>query len=168
VQHLGDRYAAFLADVRHLLRAAVRASGGREVEVRADELFAVFIRAVAALDAALAIQRNVRARAWPDGLRLRVRVGLHTGRPTLTDTGYVGLVVHTAARIGFAGHGGQILVSRPTREAVEGAQPVGVGFRDLGLHELHGLPAPELLFQVEASDLPADFPPLRTVSQQVT
>ncbi|HEV2012672.1 MAG TPA: adenylate/guanylate cyclase domain-containing protein [Candidatus Dormibacteraeota bacterium] len=164
VRHLGDRYDMFLADVRRMLRAAIRASGGREVETRADEMFAVFEQAPAALDAALAIQRKVRARPWLDDLQVRVRVGLHTGRPAVTDTGYIGLAVHTAARICFAGHGGQILLSRATRDAVEGAQPAGVTFGDLGLHQLHGLPAPEALFQVEAADLPANFPPPRTLA----
>ncbi len=164
VRNLGDRYAAFLADVRRLLRTAIRASGGREVEARADELFAVFKQAPAALEAALAIQRKVRARAWPDALQVRVRVGLHTGRPTLTKTGYVGLVVNTAARICFAGHGGQIVLSRAAREAVEGSQPIGVGFGTLGVHQLQGLLVPEALFQVEAAGLPTDFPPPRTLT----
>jgi class 3 adenylate cyclase len=162
VRRLGDRYAGFLADVRRLLRGAIRASSGREVDVRADELFAVFAQAHAALEAALAIQRAVRARAWPDGHDVRVRVGLHTGRPSLTDAGYVGLAVHTAARICYAGHGGQILLSRATLTAVMGSEPVGTGFGDLGLHRLAGLPRPVSLFQVEAADLPTNFPPPRT------
>ena len=164
VRRLGDGYDSFLADVRRLLRAAIRASGGREVETRADEMFAVFEQAPAGLEAALAIQRKIRARAWPDGLQVRVRIGLHAGRPTLTDTGYVGLAIHTASRICFASHGGQILLSRALREAVAGSEPVGVGFRDLGLHQLRGLPAPEALFQVEAADLPTNFPPPRTLA----
>jgi len=163
VQHLGDRYDAFLSDARHLLRAAIRASGGREVETRADEMFAVFEQAPAGLEAALAIQRTVRGRPWPDGLQVRIRIGLHTGRPTLTDVGYMGLAVHTAARLCFASHGGQILLSGAVREAVAGNEPVGVRFRDLGLHQLHGLPAPESLFQLEAADLPTDFPSPRTL-----
>src|SRR6266566_3765382 len=93
VRQLGDRYSALLADIRK--------SGGREVDVRADELFAVFKQAAPALDAALLIQRNVLATAWPDALLVRVRVGLHTGRPTLTDAGYVGIAVNTAARVCF-------------------------------------------------------------------
>jgi class 3 adenylate cyclase len=162
VRRLGDRYAVVLADVRRLLRAAIRSSGGREVEARADELFAVFVQAPAALDAALAIQRTVRARAWPDDLQVRIRLGLHTGRPTLTDTGYMGLAVHTAARVCFAGHGDQVVLSRAAREAVKDSLPAGIGFRDLGLHQLQGLPALTALFQVEAADLPTDFPPPRT------
>jgi class 3 adenylate cyclase len=162
VRRLGDGYDRFLADVRRLLRATIGAAGGREVETRADEMFAVFERAASGLTAAVDIQRRVRARTWPDGLDIRIRIGLHTGRPTLTDTGYVGLAVHTASRICFASHGGQILLSGAVREAVAGAEPIGIGFGDLGQHQFHGLPAPESLFQVEAADLPAQFPPPRT------
>jgi class 3 adenylate cyclase len=162
IRDLGDGYGDLLADVRGLLGAAIKASGGREVDVRADELFAVFKQARAALDAALAIQRNVLAKAWPGKAMVRVRIGLHTGRPTLTDSGYVGLAVNTAARICFAGHGGQIVLSRAARDALDGSQAVGIAFRDLGLHRLQGLAGPEALFQAEVSDLPTDFPPPRT------
>ncbi len=162
VRQLGDRYSALLADVRKLLRGAIRKSGGREVDVRADELFAVFKQAAPALDAALLIQRNVLATAWPDALLVRVRVGLHTGRPTLTDAGYVGIAVNTAARVCFAAHGGQIVLSRAAHDAVDGSQGAGISFRDLGQHQLQGLPALEALFQAVATGLPSDFPPPRT------
>jgi class 3 adenylate cyclase len=161
VRTLGERYGALLTDVRRILRAAIRASGGREVDVRADELFAVFEQTRPAIEAALVIQRKVSARAWPEDAPVLIRVGLHAGRPDLTDTGYVGLPVHTAARICFAAHGGQIVVSRAVREAMDGAAAFEATFRDLGLHQLHGLPAPEALFQVVVADLPADFPPPR-------
>jgi class 3 adenylate cyclase len=161
VRRLGDGYGRLLADVRRLQRSAIRAAGGREVETRGDEMFAAFEQARAGLDAALAIQRQVRARAWPDGLTVRIHIGLHTGRPTLTDTGYMGLAVHTAARICFASHGGQILLSRAARNAVARSRPAGIGFRELGRYQLRGLPEPEALFQVEAPDLPTSFPPPR-------
>jgi class 3 adenylate cyclase len=161
VRQLGDRYAGVLADVRGLLRAAIRRSGGREVDARADEMFAVFKDAPSALEAAIAIQRQVLVRAWPENAGVRVRVGLHTGRPTLTDTGYVGLAVHTAARVCFAAHGGQIVLSRAARDAVQGSEHDAVLFRDLGPHVLQGLPRPEELFQAMAADLPIDFPPPR-------
>jgi len=164
VRRLGERYERFLAEVRRLLRAAIAAAGGREVEVRADEMFAVFEQAAAGVEAAVAIQRNTLARSWPDRLPVRIRIGLHAGRPTLTDTGYLGLAVHTAARICFASHGGQILLSRAVVEAVAGARPAGIRFKDLGQHQFHGLPAPEAIFQVEADDLPASFPPPRTLA----
>jgi class 3 adenylate cyclase len=161
VSALGDRYGALLTDVRRILRAAIRASGGREVDVRADELFAVFVQTRPAIEAALVIQRKMRARTWPDDAPVLIRVGLHSGRPDLTDTGYVGLPVHTASRICFAAHGGQIVVSRAVREAMQGAEAFEATFRDLGMHQLHGLPGPEALFQVVVADLPTDFPPPR-------
>jgi class 3 adenylate cyclase len=161
LRRLGDAYARLLTDVRSLLRLAIGEAGGVEVDVRADELFAVFPRPLDALTAALAIQRRVRDGAWPEGLELRVRVGLHTGTPTLTETGYVGLAVHAAARICFAAHGRQIVLSRTAREALGSSSPE-IAFRELGHHLLAGIPEPELLFQVEVADLPHDFPPPRT------
>jgi class 3 adenylate cyclase len=159
---LDDRYGPLLADVRRLVRAEVRRAGGREVDARADELFAVFEPAPAALAAALAIQRAMRASAWPDGVDVRVRIGVHRGRPTLTDTGYVGLSVHTTARICSAAHGGQIVVSSAVRSAVLTSLADGVGLRSLGAWRFQGLREAEDLYQVEAADLAADFPPLRS------
>src|SRR5437868_13612496 len=95
LRKLGDRYGALLNDVRSILRAAVSRASGREIDARADEFFAVFERAPAALDAAVAIQRELDGRAARDGLEVRVRVGIHSGRPTLTEAGYIGLAVHT-------------------------------------------------------------------------
>src|SRR4030095_13667024 len=88
---LEDRYANLLDGVRRLLRRAVQRSGGKEVDIRADELFAVFKRPSGALAAALEIQRRAGSRSWPGGAKVRLRIGIHTGRPTLTDGGYVGL-----------------------------------------------------------------------------
>ena len=164
VRALGNRYPPLLADVRRLLRAAIRASGGREVDARADEMFAVFESAAAALQAALAIQRKTLAREWPGDSSVKIRVGLHTGRATLTDAGYVGLVVNAASRICYAGHGGQIVLSVEARDAIQAAEPAGVGFKDLGSHQFQGLPAPITLYQVEVADLPAAFPPPRGVA----
>src|ERR1044071_1150806 len=136
---LGDGYAAVLADVRRLVRAAVRSAGGRVVDARGDDVFAVFERATAALDAALAIQRAMRAGAWPGGIDVRLRVGMHRGRPALTDTGYVGLAVNAAARICSAAHGGQIVVSSAVRAAVLESLTEGVSLRSLGAWRFHGL-----------------------------
>jgi class 3 adenylate cyclase len=159
---LGDRYGSLIAGVRRATRAAVRKAGGREVDARADDLFAVFERAPSALEAALAIQRAMRAGPWPDGLDVRVRIGVHSGRPTLTDTGYVGLSVHAAARICYAAHGGQIVVSSAVQSAVADVLADGVALRSLGAWRFQGLREPEELYQVEATDLLADFPPLRS------
>jgi class 3 adenylate cyclase len=159
---LDDRYASLIAEVRRATRTAVRRAGGREVDSRADDLFAVFEQAPNALDAALAIQRAMRAGPWPEGIDVRVRIGVHSGRPTLTDTGYVGLSVHTAARICYAAHGGQIVVSSSVHSAVVDSLAAGVGLKSLGAWRFQGLREPEQLYQVEVADLLADFPPPRS------
>jgi class 3 adenylate cyclase len=159
---LDDQYASLLADVRRRVRASVRHAGGREVSARGDDLFAVFERAPAALEAALAIQRAMQAGAWPGEIDVRLRIGLHRGRPALTAGGYVGLSVHAAARICFAAHGGQIVMSSAVRAAVLESLPEGVSLRSLGAWRFRGLPEPVDLFQVDAADLSADFPPLRS------
>jgi class 3 adenylate cyclase len=164
LQRLGDRYAALLADVRAVIRLSVSRAGGREVDARADEFFAVFDRAPKALEAALSIERSAGGRAWPDGVEVKIRIGIHGGRPTLTDAGYVGLAVHTVARICSVAHGGQVLLSAATRNAVGRARPAGIRFRSLGSHRLRGLREPQTLFQVEAADLPTRFPPLRALA----
>jgi class 3 adenylate cyclase len=159
---LDDGYASLLADIRRLVRAEVRRAGGREVDARGDEVFVVFERAPAALDAAIAIQRAMRAGSWPDESDVRLRVGMHRGRPALTETGYVGIAVHAAARIGFAAHGGQVVLSAAVRSAVIDSLADGISLRDLGAWRFRGLPEPMALFQVRAADLLADFPPLRS------
>lgn len=161
LRRLGDRYGDLLNDVRGIVRDAVLRAGGREVDARADEFFAVFERTVAAIEAAVSIQLVLCDHRWPGGVECRVRAGIHSGRPTLTDSGYIGLSVHTAARVCSAAHGGQIVVSRQTKAAIEGSLPMGVQLRKLGRHSLPGLTRAETLFQVEAEGLIVDFPPLR-------
>jgi class 3 adenylate cyclase len=161
---LGDQYARLLADVRRLVRGAVRSAGGREVSARGDDLFAVFEQAPAALEAALATQRAMRTGDWPGGNEVRLRIGLHRGRPALTDTGYVGLSVHAAARICFSAHGGQIVMSAAVRAAVVDSLADGLSLRRLGAWRFQGLPEPVELFQVEAADLLSDFPPPRSAA----
>jgi class 3 adenylate cyclase len=162
LRRLGDHYRDLLNDVRDIQRAAVSRAGGREIDFRADEFFAVFERAVDAVAAAATMQRALRERDWPEGLEVRIRVGIHSGQPTLTDAGYIGLAVHAAARVCAAGHGGQIVVSGATRSAVESPATAGVRFKSLGRYRLRGLPDPEALFQVMAKGLRVGFPPPRT------
>jgi DNA-binding NarL/FixJ family response regulator/class 3 adenylate cyclase len=161
VHSLGGRWAPLLADVRRLLREAIAAHAGCEVDATGDELFAVFADAPAGVAAAAEAQRALVAHDWPDGVAVRVRTGLHTGTPQLDEEGYVGLDVIRAARIASAGHGGQILLSSTTAPLVAGAET-----RDLGLHRIAGLPEPERIYQLLADGLPRDFPGLRhTISQ---
>ena len=165
LRRLGDRYRDLLNDVRDIQRAAVSRARGREIDFRADEFFAVFERAGDAVKAAAKMQRALRERDWPEDCDVRIRIGIHSGRPTLTDAGYIGLAVHTAARVCAAAHGGQILISGATREAIGSPAPEGIRFRDLGRHRLQGLPDREALYQVMGKGLRASFPPPRTKSR---
>jgi class 3 adenylate cyclase len=160
---LGDRYGPLLNAVRALLREAVLRAGGRVIDARADDFFAVFEGTSEAVLAAVQIQRGLAERTWPDRLPVRVRAGLHSGQPTLTDVGYIGLAVHTTARVCSAAHGGQILVSGDTQETLADSLPSGVRLKKLGAHRLPGLPDPEPLFQIVAEGLPEKFPAPRSL-----
>ena len=159
VQRLGDAWGTILADTRRLLRETVVRSGGFEIDATGDELFCAFEQPAAAIGAARAGQAALGAHAWPDGVDLRVRMGLHTGVPMLGDDGYVGLDVHRAHRICSAGHGGQILLSESTVSLVSD-EPV----LELGVHRLRDLTEPERLYQLLGDDLPREFPELRFAS----
>jgi DNA-binding NarL/FixJ family response regulator/class 3 adenylate cyclase len=153
---LGDGYASVIADHRRLVRNVLEAKGGYEVDSRGDEFFLAFADAQAAVDAALAIQQGHEGHTWPDGREVRVRIGIHTGRPAIEDDDYVGIDVHYVARLCSAGHGGQVLVSSATVDAVG-----DVAVKDLGAHALKGLHGPERIFQLEAGGATRDFPALR-------
>jgi class 3 adenylate cyclase len=112
----------------------------------------------------MGVQRSLGKREWPEAVPVYVRIGIHTGRTTLTETGYVGIAVHTAARVCSAGHGGQILLSSASHDALQGSHAAGVAFKTLGRYALAGLPDPEALFQVRATDLRVKFPRLRTTA----
>src|SRR3989440_4748574 len=163
LQHLGERYPSMLEEYRSLVRLAFQKDSGHEVDTQGDGFFVAFARASDAIGAAVEMQRSLASHAWPQGVLVRVRMGLHTGEPELTSEGYVGLDVHHAARIMSAGHGGQILLSQSTRELLEQELPAEVSLRDLGVYRLNDLQRPTRLFQVVIADLPADFPPLRTL-----
>ncbi|MFO7549239.1 MAG: adenylate/guanylate cyclase domain-containing protein [Acidimicrobiia bacterium] len=150
---LGDRYADLLAGMRRIIRREVVRAGGREVEARADEYVAVFEEAIGAVKAAIAFQRVIASRKWPGGVEVRVRVGIHSGEITLTESGYVGLSVHAAARVMTVADGGQILTTRATLDAIGPSTIEGVEFRSLGSRRLAGLPQPEELLVVEADRL---------------
>ena len=146
----GERYVGVLSEHRRVLREAFARHGGVEVDTQGDAFFVAFAKASEALTAA------VEGR---DGLArgpIRVRMGLHTGEPTATAEGYVGMDVHRAARIAAAGHGGQILVSQSTRDLAPSSS-----LRDLGQHRLKDLTAPERIYQFGDED----FPPIKTLSQ---
>ncbi len=166
IQRLRERWPAVHADHHRLLRAAFSEAGGREVDSQAEAFFYAFTRARDAVVAAAAGQRAVAAHAWPEGVQLRVRMGLHTGEPAAGDEGYLGLDVARAARICAAGHGGQVLLSQTTRALIEGDEPDGIGVLDLGEHRLKDLSRPERLYQLVIAGLQTRFEPLKTLAAQ--
>jgi len=163
LQQVGDRYATVLEECRRLLRATFQEWNGHEVNTQDDAFFVAFARATDAVLAAVEAQRAIAAHPWPEGVLMRVRMGLHTGEPSLTPEGYVGLDVQRAARIMSTAHGGQVLLSQTTANLVEQDLPDDVSLRDLGEHRLKDLGRSRRLFQLVISDLPADFPPLSTL-----
>jgi class 3 adenylate cyclase len=159
LRHLGAGYSGLLQNVRRLIDESVTRASGHKVDAHGDEYFGVFPTPEDAVAAAVTMQRAMAAYAWPEGTAVRVRSAIHSGRPELTDSGYVGISVHTVARICAAAHGGQVIVSGQTAAALVLAE--GVTLLDLGSHRFAGLSGAELLFQVVAEGLLADFPPLR-------
>jgi class 3 adenylate cyclase len=138
---LGADYDAEFAKHREIIRTAVAAHGGVEVNTEGDAIFAVFPSAAEALLATARAQRALADQPWPQPLR--VRMGLHTGQARLSGRDYIGMDVHRAARIAGAAHGGQVLLSDTTRPLVERALPTGLTLRDAGRHRLKDLRDPE-------------------------
>ena len=162
VKQLRDRYGSVLADHQRLLRAAFAAHGGYEVDTQGDSFFIAFASAREALLAAVEGQLALLSHTWPEGVEIKVRMGLHTGQAVASDGRYTGLAVHRAARIGAAGHGGQILVSQATQTLLEDEEEdLHVFLRDLGEQRLKDLDRPVRLYQAAADGLPASFPPIR-------
>jgi class 3 adenylate cyclase len=125
LQQLGEHYADMSTACRQLLREAFQQWNGHEVDTQGDSFFVVFARATDAVAAVVDMQRALAAFAWPNGVSVAVRIGLHTGEPSRTAEGYVGLDVHHAARIMSVGYGGQALLSQTTRELVKHNLPEG-------------------------------------------
>jgi len=163
----GGRYAVVLAEHERILREAFAAHDGRVVDTQGDSFFVAFRRAKDALASAVDAQRDLAAASWPEGGLVKVRMGLHTGEPQVGEERYVGLGVHKAARIGAAGHGGQVLLSRTTRELAEDELTQGVTVRDLGERRLKDLERPERLAQLEIDGLPGEFGPLKTLDVEL-
>jgi class 3 adenylate cyclase len=158
-----DEYETVLAEHAELLRAAVAAYGGRVVDTQGDSLFCAFPTARAAVSAATEAQRDLALHVWPEQVRVRVRMGLHSSEPKSGGDRYVGIGVHRAARIGAAAHGGQILVSETARALVADDLPAGVSLRDLGVHRLKDIDEPLRLYHMAAAGLDDRFPPPRTL-----
>jgi predicted ATPase/class 3 adenylate cyclase len=159
---LGSAWDELNGAQMRLIREAVGSQGGEVVRTEGDAVFAVFREAVPAALAAIDIQRRLASHPWPTETPVRVRVGVHTGEAHLAGDDYGGFDVNRAARISAVGHGGQIVLSDPTRALVAPELPPEVMLRDLGRHALKDVPQPEHLFQLDAPGLTTEFPPIRT------
>jgi class 3 adenylate cyclase len=160
LQELGDDYGQVVADHRRLLRDAFQGAGGQEVDTQGDAFFYSFPRARDAVRSAVEGQRALAQHQWPSGAEVRVRMGLHTGEPSVGEEGYVGLDVVRAARICSAGHGGQILLSETTRALVGNDLPERVSVRDLGRQNLKDVQH-EHVFELALDESQGSFPPLK-------
>jgi predicted ATPase/class 3 adenylate cyclase len=152
-----------------LLSGLIGDHGGVVVTSRGegDSFFAVFPSAVAAVEAAGACQLALQQEAWPEGAVLRVRMGLHTGEARARGSGQVDHgPINRCARVKAAGHGGQVLVTKTTRDLAGERLGGGFGLKRLGEFRLRDLAEPELIYQLTHADLPADFPALVTLAER--
>jgi class 3 adenylate cyclase len=163
-KEMGDaRWAELLEQHQGILRQSFSAHFGREVDTQGDSFFVVFARPTDAVAAAIEGQRSLEEHPWPDGGRVRVRLGLHTGDALARGDRYVGQEVHRASRICDAGHGGQIVVSETTADLVKGSLSKDTTLAALGQHRLKDLSEPQRLFQLGTAGLPLEFPRLRSL-----
>ena len=159
LQHrLQDDYRVVVSEHRRLLEETIEAHGGRVVDRQTESFFAVFSRMRDAVAAAADAQRALAAQDWPDGVVVKVRMGIHAGEPELEGDRYVGLAVARAARVGATAHGGQVLLSGAARGLLHERSRV----RLLGSYPLKDFESPEPIYQLELDGLPSEFPPLRT------
>ena len=159
----GDRYGEALSAQRELLRAAIAAWHGREMGTEGDSFFVVFGSAGDAVACAASAQRALAGHDWPEGEVVRVRMGLHSGRPARHEDGYVGMDVHRAARIAATAHGGQVVLSEATLRLAGPRLQAGLSARDLGFHRLKDISEPEHIWQLAGSGLREEFPPLKSL-----
>jgi class 3 adenylate cyclase len=145
---LGDGYGEVLSAHRAIVREAFGAEGV-EIDTQGDAFFFAFPRARDAVAAAVTVQREHAAREWPEGARVRVRIGLHTGEPAVHEEGYLGLDVVRAARICTAAPGGHVLLSETTRALLGSSLPEGVSVYPLGERHLKGIDEPERIYELE-------------------
>ncbi len=163
LKQLRDQYTKVLADQRQILRNVFSKWNGYEVDTQGDAFFYSFPKATEAVAAAIEAQRALLTHPWPEGAKVRVRMGLHTGEPQVTEEGYVGIDVHRAARIAHVGHGGQVLLSETTVPLIRSELAHDVGLRDLGFHRMKDLSFSEVIHQLVIPDLPDEFPALKSL-----
>jgi predicted ATPase/class 3 adenylate cyclase len=166
LSRLGEAYGEALSAQRAMMRAAITASGGREMGTEGDSFFVVFSSAADAVRCCVDAQRALAAYDWPGGVAVRIRMGVHAGEPARHEDGYIGIDVHRAARITATAYGGQVVLSEIAWQLAGPGMPAGVGVRDLGFHRLKDIAEPEHIYQLTGPGLAAEFPPLKSLGAQ--
>jgi len=153
-----------LALARHdeLLRNCIDAHGGAVFKTGGDGFCAAFRNAGDAVQAALAAQLALNAEAWPASTRILVRMALHSGAAESRQGDYFGPPLNYVARLLAVGHGGQTLLSEPTRDLCHDRLPPGAALQSLGEHGLRDFPGRQQIFELTHPGLPRTFPPLKT------
>jgi predicted ATPase/class 3 adenylate cyclase len=159
--HVSRRDAESAA--QRLLGQTVAKHCGATVGIQGDEFLAAFAEAGDAVSAALSGQQTIEGHQWPEGVRIRVSMAVHSGRVTHTSTGYAGLALHQVGRMSAAAHGGQVVVSEPTKGLLGSALPDGATLADLGKPRLSDLSTPHRLFALCHRDLQTGLPPLKSL-----
>lgn len=150
-----------------ILRSAIAANSGYAYKMIGDAFQAAFHTAPQAVRAAIDAQRALYSENWPEETgEVRVRMALHTGATEERGDDYVGPTLNRAARLLATGHGAQTLLSEVTCALVRDSLPAGVTLHDMGEHRLKDLTRPEHIFQLVASGLPSEFPPLKTLDNR--
>ena len=129
-----------------------------------DSIFGAFAKATDAVKCALDLQLAFAKEPWPTKNPIRVRMAIHTGEIELRDArNYFGPAINRTARLRDIAHGGQVLVSQATYEVLGDRLPSGAHLKDLGLHGLKDLSSQERVYQLVHTDLPENFPSLRSL-----
>ena len=160
----GDAFPALLEQHSAVINAAIEKQSGTVVSTEGDSVFAVLPTCRGAISAAIDAQVGLESHDWPEGMAVRVRIGIHVGEAMLGGRDYTGVEISHAARIMAAAWGGQILVSEAVHSMAGESAGEGVTLLDLGAHALRDISDSEHLYQVVAPGLRVEFPPPRTES----
>jgi class 3 adenylate cyclase len=167
LKRLGDGYGELIAEHRRIVRDALGAHDGVEIDTQGDSFFYAFARARDAVAGAVAVQRAHAEREWPGGEQVRVRMGLHTGEPAVGAEGYLGVDVVRAARLASTGRGGNVLLSETTRALLGSSLPDGVSVHALGERQLKDIDEPERIYELEIEGVEQPEPEPRPTSGAV-
>lgn len=158
LKRLGDGYREVLSAHRRLVREIFGGFEGVEIDTQGDAFFFAFTTARNAVEAAVDVQRSHASHDWPSGEQVRMRIGLHTGEPSVGEEGYLGIDVVRAARLCSTAAGGQILLSETTRALLGSSLPSGVSVFPLGERRLKDIDQPELVYELEIEGLSRPAP----------